>query len=282
MYTLIASIACSVSVSILLKVARQKQVDIGQAIAVNYLVAVLLALVLLQPHPASLLNPATPWWILIALGVLLPTIFLAMASAVRHAGIVLSDAAQRLSLFIPLLASFLLFGEQLAGQKLLGIGLALLALLCLLIRPRQTDGQSQNMRSVLMLLAVWVGYGTIDILFKQLSKAGAAFSSSLVVSFSLAGVLILTWLLARRTAWNRNSLLAGLLLGLLNFGNIYFYIRAHQTFPENPTLVFSAMNIGVISLGAIVGAGFFKEKLSLVNMAGVALAIVAIVALIPR
>ena len=282
MYTLIASIACSVSVSILLKVARQKQVDVGQAIAVNYLVAVLLAIVLLQPHPASLLNPATPWWILIALGVLLPTIFLAMAAAVRHAGIVLSDAAQRLSLFIPLLASFLLFGEQLAGQKLLGIGLALLALLCLLIRPRQADGQSQNMRSVLMLLAVWVGYGTIDILFKQLSKAGAAFSSSLVVSFSLAGVLILAWLLARRTVWNRNSLLAGLLLGLLNFGNIYFYIRAHQTFPENPTLVFSAMNIGVISLGAIVGAGFFKEKLSLVNMAGVVLAIVAIVALIPR
>lgn len=282
MYTLIASIACSVSVSILLKVARQKQVDVGQAIAVNYLVAVLLAIVLLQPHPASLLNPATPWWILIALGVLLPTIFLAMAAAVRHAGIVLSDAAQRLSLFIPLLASFLLFGEQLAGQKLLGIGLALLALLCLLIRPRQADGQSQNMRSVLMLLTVWVGYGTIDILFKQLSTAGAAFSSSLVVSFSLAGVLILAWLLARRTVWNRNSLLAGLLLGLLNFGNIYFYIRAHQTFPENPTLVFSAMNIGVISLGAIVGAGFFKEKLSLVNMAGVALAIVAIVALIPR
>ncbi len=282
MYTLIASIACSVSVSILLKVARQKQVDVGQAIAVNYLVAVLLAIVLLQPHPASLLNPATPWWILIALGVLLPTIFLAMAAAVRHAGIVLSDAAQRLSLFIPLLASFLLFGEQLGGQKLLGIGLALLALLCLLIRPRQADGQSQNMRSVLMLLAVWIGYGTIDILFKQLSKAGAAFSSSLVVSFSLAGVLILVWLLARRTVWNRNSLLAGLLLGLLNFGNIYFYIRAHQTFPENPTLVFSAMNIGVISLGALVGAGFFKEKLSLVNMAGVALAIVAIIALIPR
>ena len=282
MYTLLASIACSVSVSILLKVARQKQVDVGQAIAVNYLVAVLLAIVLLQPHPASLLNPATPWWILIALGVLLPTIFLAMAAAVRHAGIVLSDAAQRLSLFIPLLASFLLFGEQLGGQKLLGIGLALLALLCLLIRPRQADGQSQNMRSVLMLLAVWIGYGTIDILFKQLSKAGAAFSSSLVVSFSLAGVLILVWLLARRTVWNRNSLLAGLLLGLLNFGNIYFYIRAHQTFPENPTLVFSAMNIGVISLGALVGAGFFKEKLSLVNMAGVALAIVAIIALIPR
>ncbi|EKU28147.1 hypothetical protein C660_21877 [Alcaligenes sp. HPC1271] len=141
MLTLIASILCSVAVSILLKVARQRQIDVAQAIMVNYGVAVTLSLVLLQPHPSSLLNPATPWWILIALGVLLPSVFLFMAAAVRQAGIVLSDAAQRLSLFIPLLAAFLLFGEQLAGQKLLGIALALIALLCLLIRPRQASSQ---------------------------------------------------------------------------------------------------------------------------------------------
>jgi drug/metabolite transporter (DMT)-like permease len=141
MLTLIASILCSVAVSILLKVARQRQIDVAQAIVVNYGVAVTLSLVLLQPHPSSLLNPSTPWWILIALGVLLPSVFLFMAAAVRQAGIVLSDAAQRLSLFLPLLAAFLLFGEHLGGQKLLGIGLALTALLCLLIRPHQTSQQ---------------------------------------------------------------------------------------------------------------------------------------------
>jgi hypothetical protein len=68
----------------------------------------------------------------------------------------------------------------------------------------------------------------------------------------------------------------------LNFSNIYFYIRAHQTFPENPTLVFSAMNIGVISLGTLIGAGVFKEKLSLVNGFGILLAVGAIIVLIPR
>ena len=283
MLTLIASILCSVAVSILLKVARQRQVDVAQAIMVNYGVAVILSLVLLQPHPSRLLNPATPWWILIALGVLLPSVFLFMAAAVRQAGIVLSDAAQRLSLFLPLLAAFLLFGEHLGGQKLLGITLALTALLFLLMRPRQANSQDPGPgHPTLMLLAVWLGYGVIDIMFKQLSKAGAAFSSSLVVSFSLAGVLMLCWLLAKRTVWHRGSLLAGLVLGSLNFGNIFFYIRAHQIFPENPTLVFSAMNIGVIALGAVIGAGFFKEKLTALNIVGVALAIGAIVALIPR
>lgn len=283
MFTLITSIACSVAVSILLKIARQRQIDVGQAIAVNYVVAVCFASFLLQAQPQRLFEPSTPWWVLIALGFLLPSIFLAMAAAVRHAGIVLSDAAQRLSLFIPLIASFVLFGEALGSQKLTGIVVALTALALLLYKPQSVSGQAGHAKSsIISLLLVWVGYGVIDILFKQLSKSGAAFANSLVVTFSLAGVLMFAYLLYKRTRWNARSLLAGLILGLLNFGNIYFYIRAHQTFPQNPTLVFSAMNIGVISLGALVGAGVFKEKLSVVNIIGVVLAIVAVLALIPR
>ncbi|RTZ40702.1 EamA/RhaT family transporter [Candidimonas sp. SYP-B2681] len=282
MYTLIASVACSVAVSILLKMARRRNIQIDQAIAVNYVVAASLCLVIFQPHPASLLTPATPWWILIALGVMLPTIFLAMAGAVRHAGIVLSDAAQRLSLFIPLLAAFVLFGETLSLNKLAGIGVAIVALICLLIRPRQAEAGNDTRSTVLLLLSVWTGYGAIDVLFKQLSKSGAAFSSSLFVAFTLAGVLIFLYLIARRSVWAKRNIIAGLVLGTLNFGNIYFYIRAHQVFPQNPTLVFSAMNIGVISLGTLVGAGLFKEKLLWTNVLGIVLAITAIVLLIPK
>ncbi len=282
MYTLLISIACSVTVSVLLKLARRHQIDVAQAITMNYAVAAGLCLWLLRPEPASMLNPSTPWWVLAGLGVLLPSVFLAMAGAVRYAGIVLSDAAQRLSLFIPLIAAFVLFGEALSGSKLLGIAIGLTALVCLLIRPDASHTAHDRHKAILLLLAVWLGYGTIDILFKQLAKSGAAFSSSLLLAFSLAGVIIFIYLLIRRTAWNRRSLAAGLLLGLLNFGNIYFYVRAHQVFSENPTLVFSAMNIGVISLGTLVGAGLFKEKLSWLNGLGIALAVAAVIILIPR
>ncbi|NYT76179.1 EamA/RhaT family transporter [Alcaligenaceae bacterium] len=282
MYTLIISIACSVAVSILLKMARRQNIAIDQAIAVNYVVAAAFCLIVLRPQPASLLSPSTPWWILALLGVLLPTIFLAMAGAVRHAGIVLSDAAQRLSLFIPLIAAFVIFSEDVSGTKLSGIAIALVALVCLLLRPRQSSGSGDTLKTTGLLLAVWVGYGTIDILFKQLAKSGAVFSSSLFAAFALAGILIFVYLTLRRTVWQRRNIVAGLVLGLLNFGNIYFYIRAHQVFPDNPTLVFSAMNIGVISLGTLVGAGFFRERLSWVNAVGIVLAISAIVILIPR
>lgn len=283
MYTLIISMACSVAVSILLKVARQQRLDMGQAIAVNYVLAAALCLAVLRPHTSALLHPDTQWWVLIALGILLPAIFLAMAGAVRHAGIVLSDAAQRLSLFISLAAAFLIFGESHTPGKLVGIGLAIVALICLLRRGRNPEAQNSGGagRGTLLLLCVWIGYGVIDILFKQMARSGAEFASSLFAAFALAGLAMFAYMLARRTQWAVRNLVAGLILGLLNFSNIYFYLRAHQVFPHNPTLVFSAMNIGVISLGTLVGFLFFKEKLSWINVLGIALAIIAIVVLIP-
>ncbi|MGB6009433.1 EamA/RhaT family transporter [Castellaniella sp.] len=307
MHTLILSITFSVMVSVFLKLARRCQVRIEQAIAMNYVTACVLCLWLLRPPLESLGRQTPAAWVLLGLlGVLLPTVFLIMAAAVRQAGIVLSDTAQRLSLVIPILAAFLVFHEALSGLKGLGILLALGALACLLRRPASAPARADARTDMLSdgpapsddgphgatahkgrlawltLLGVWAGYGTIDILFKQMARAGAGFTSTLLLSFALAAVLMGLWLLIRRTHWHARSLAAGILLGALNFSNIYFYIRAHQTYPANPTLVFAAMNIGVISIGTLVGAGLFRERLSRTNLAGIGLALAAIVLLFPR
>ena len=286
MYTLILSISCSVAVSVLLKMARSRNIQIDQAIAFNYVMAGTLCALLLSPKPGTLLQSTAPWPLLLALGVLLPSVFLVMARAVQQAGIVLSDVAQRLSLLLPLIAAFTLFGETATQGKLAGIAVALLALAALLWRPGNRNAQAPaahgGMLTIALLLGVWFGYGTIDILFKQMAKAGSAFPTTLLGAFIMAGLVSFAYLFARRTAWSPRSLVAGLLLGLLNFGNIYFYVRAHQVYSDNPTLVFSAMNIGVISLGTLIGAGIFRERIHWVNALGVALAILAIFILFPR
>ena len=46
---LLASIVCSVLVSVLLKVARKQKINIEQAVAVNYIVAVTLTMLVLKP-----------------------------------------------------------------------------------------------------------------------------------------------------------------------------------------------------------------------------------------
>lgn len=285
---LLASVACSVTVAVLLKLARRWQVDVRQAIAMNYLVAALLCWAVLRPDAAGLLTPRTPWLVLAALGVLLPSVFLAMAAAVRHAGIVRSDAAQRLSLFIPLLAAFLLFGEPPSARKLVATLLAAGALTCLLRRAGPVQGPANaaadpdhGRAAWLWPLAVWLGYGVIDILFKQVARAGTAFAGGLLLAFVIAGLLMLAYLLRRRVRCQARHLAAGVVLGLANFGNILTYIRAHQSLPEHPALVFASMNMGVITLGTLVGALAFREPLSRLNLLGIALALGAIVLMAP-
>lgn len=285
---LLAGVACSVTVAVLLKLARRWQVDVRQAIAMNYLVAALLCWAVLRPDAAGLLTPRTPWLVLAALGVLLPSVFLAMAAAVRHAGIVRSDAAQRLSLFIPLLAAFLLFGEPPSARKLVATLLAAGALTCLLRRAGPVQGPANaaadpdhGRAAWLWPLAVWLGYGVIDILFKQVARAGTAFAGGLLLAFVIAGLLMLAYLLLRRVRCQARHLAAGVVLGLANFGNILTYIRAHQSLPEHPALVFASMNMGVITLGTLVGALAFREPLSRLNLLGIALALGAIVLMAP-
>ncbi|MFZ7142232.1 EamA/RhaT family transporter [Avibacterium avium] len=281
MHYLFLAIACSVAVSVLLKVARKFNVVIEQAIAFNYLVALLLSYFLLQPDFqgqgfTDFIVQNENSAIFLSLGLLLPSVFIIMSKAVEFAGIVRSDAAQRLSLFLPILAAFVLFDEQLSQSRIISLILAFSALFCLINKPRE---KGLSVKGGLSLLAVWFGYGVIDILFKQTAKMGSAFPTTLFIAFALAMCVMFMYLLIKRTQWNGASLLAGIVLGGLNFMNILFYIRAHQSFSQNPTLVFAGMNIGVICLGALVGAIVFKEKISKINGVGVVLGISAILSL---
>ena len=279
MFNLIIAVLCSVAVSVLLKVARKRHIEIQQAIAFNYIVALSLSWFLLKPDFKGLeftdfiaQSENTP--IFLALGILLPSVFIIMSKAVEFAGIVRSDAAQRLSLFLPILAAFLIFHETLSQSKVVGIVLAFVGLFCLLSKPNQQS--AVDFRGILGLVGVWFGYGIIDILFKQIAKSGDIFPTTLFIAFSLAACIMFIYLLFKRTQWNVASFVGGIILGVLNFFNILFYIKAHQSFGSNPTLVFAGMNIGVICLGTITGALIFKEKISKVNWLGIVFSLCAI------
>lgn len=275
------AVLCSVSVGVLLKIARPKGIAIAQSIAVNYLVATALCYFLLKPDFQGQTfveivgnNPSSS--LFFALGILLPVVFLIQAKALEFAGIIRTDAAQRLSLFLPILAAFTLFGEAVTSHKLMALVLAFMALGCLLWKSHHGIEQRGKI-AIISLVFVWLGFGVIDILFKQLAKSGSAFPLTLLIAFISAGCVMFIYLLLKRTQWHVPSVATGLLLGVLNFANILFYIKAHQVMKDDPTLVFTGMNLGVICLGTLVGALFFKEKIHKINYLGVAIAIFAII-----
>lgn len=286
MHFILLSMTCSVLVSVLLKLAPRRGLDVAQMVTWNYLATSLLAAWILQPSLEALRKPGAPWPELLVLAALLPTLFLVLAAAVRHAGIVRTDVAQRLSLLLSLAAAFLLFGETAGPMKLAGLALGLCAVVGILARP--DPHAVPDRRGWWLLLAVWAGFAVVDVMLKRLAMAGTPSGAALLVAFSLAFAGMLAW---QGWRWVRHDVRpgarhigAGLLLGLINFGNIVFYIRAHQTLPDSPAVVFASMNIGVVVLGTLVGVLAFGEKTSRLNRIAIALAVVAIalIALAPK
>lgn len=280
MHFLFFSVLCSVLVSVQLKLAQRRGIDTGQAIAWNYAIAALLCGWLFDPPMASLREPQAPLLPLVALALLLPTIFLAMAASVRVAGIVRTDVAQRLSLVLSLIAAFVLFGETADAWKIGGLALGLLAIVCIVVRNEPASPGTAGPARWLLPLVVLLGYASVDILLKHIAAAGTPFAASLLFAFIGAFIvmaLLQGWQqLRQRRAPTWTALPAGLLLGATNFGNILFYVRAHQALPDNPAVVFSMMNIGVVVLGTLVGVWGFGERLGRLNKLAIPLAIVAI------
>ena len=278
---LLSSVLCSVLVSVLLKLMQRRGIDTAQGIAWNYLAASLLCFTLLDPPLASLATPQAPWPALGLLAVLLPGIFLALSASVRAAGIVRTDIAQRMSLVLSLLAAFLWFGEEADAQRLAGLALGLLAIVLLVLRPRAAAAQSEGGWSGWALpLLVLVGYASVDVLLKHIAAAGTPFAASLQVAFVAAFVVMMGVQRVRRARGGPSLTLpalgAGLLLGALNFGNILFYVKAHRALPDNPAVVFSTMNIGVVVLGTLAGMLLFRERLNRINLLAIPLAVIAI------
>jgi drug/metabolite transporter (DMT)-like permease len=268
----------------MLKLARRYHIDVYQAVTWNYSMAILLTWFFYRPSLANLSQ--SPVYNYIALGFLFPALFIIMATSVRKAGIVRTDVAQRLSLFIPIIAAFLLFGEASTPVKIIGIILAFIAILCAIpwqkSRGRVNSSKEAEKGSWVYLLIVFLGFGVIDVLLKQITKANnVPFTTAIFIIFILAFALsfigLIYQVVTKKMRFSWPHILIGWVLGLFNFGNILFYLKAHKALANNPSSVFSSMNIGVIVVGALIGMIIFKEKLSTLNKIGLLVAVLAIV-----
>lgn len=275
MLYLVLSIVCSVAVGVFFKIARKESTNAKQIVLFNYFFALLLCYVAFSPDVKTITTEA-PFLLYISLGILLPVVFLFLIISIKNIGIVKTDAAQRLSLFVSIVAAWLLFKEVFSVAKIIGITVGFLALFCVL---NKTDSSVKS--NLKYPILVFFGFGIIDILFKKVAAFTAVpYTSSLFVIFLIAFFFMFWAVLYERIAQKKvfeiKNLVFGFLVGCFNFGNILFYLKAHQAFSANPSTVFAGMNMGVILLGSIVGLAVFKEKLSKLNFIGLGLALASI------
>lgn len=278
MVYVILSIFCSVTVGILLKLAKKKGYSFYQIININYFVAWVMTILLYEPKLKNDLSFSTTS-IVLSLCLLLPIVFIFQAKAITYSGIVKTDIAQRMSLFLPLFFSFFILKETFNNYKWIGVILAFMAIFLSFYRKKNTENETN--KKWYFLLLVLLGFGSIDILFKQVASLKElqfkeilylVFPGAFLISFFISGY----YLIKQKETFNKQVISWGIGVGLLNFGNISLYIKAHQALSTSPSTVFASMNMGVIILGSLVGILIFKENMNRWNYLGIVLSLLAI------
>lgn len=275
MINLFISILCSVSVGVLFKYIKAKTSVNIFLITVNYLFAIIATYVGL--HPVIDTGVVAFNYFTISLSVLLPSVFIFLSLSIHYSGIIKTDIAQRISLVIPIACSYWLFNETISGMKWIGLITGFISFWFIL-----SKGKKLTQSNSIYLLFVFAGYGVIDVLFKQVAlQKNIPYITALFFifcgSFIFSVIITLVSWFKKKLIIEKNVFFYGILLGLLNFLNIYFYLKAHQSFAKHPTTVFATMNFGVIFFATLIGAFYFKEKLSRKNILGLVLAVIAII-----
>ena len=227
-------------------------------------------------------NTTDMQWLLpaIIIGVLFIVNFFLMAYSAQNIGISITTVAGKMSVIIPMVFSIYFYSEDLPAFKIIGIVLAMAAVFMAVFKK---DNGRFNPLKLIVPFIIFASMGVTDALLKYAQDAYISDDKAPVFSASLFGIaLILAFLFltirpknfvqfSRWPVW-----LAGLVLGLVNFGSVYFVILALNSKVFDSSIVFGITNICIVTISALVGGLVFREKLSVVNIVGIVLSVAAI------
>ncbi|MCT4638670.1 MAG: EamA family transporter [Bacteroidales bacterium] len=281
MIWIILTVLCSVFIFVLFRAIGENRVPLIYPIVINYFVGALLGIVTLSDIN-GVITEGTPWMaVSVGIGLLFIGNFFIIGWGTKIVGISLSSASVKMSLLMPVLFSIIRYNEPVTEYKLAGILLALGALLFISIKKGEKRSVSRKDWYVIPVL--FIGSGCVDtsIKFAQsefLSGSDFAGFSGFVFLFAgLCGIILTAVLRYKFSGFlNKRALIYGLLLGMFNFGALYFFIKALHSEVFDTSIIFGVNSILILIFTAIVGILFFKERLTKLNLAGIGLAIISI------
>lgn len=284
MIFLVASILCSTIIGILFDQFERFEVDNFQAIVFNYLVCVVCATLTLGHSPATPQFWQEAWFpYAILLGGIFISIFTMVAITIQKFGITVGVIVQKMSIIVSVSFALLYYGESSSTLKIVGILLALLAIV--LTNIRQSSEQKETLPFYLWLypFLVFFGAGIGEIILQYVETRLTSGNGNLqFVGFlfgtagSIGFLILMGKLLLRKTQFAWKNVVAGILLGIPNFGSIYFLMKA-LGFGWEGSVIFPVNNVGIIILSALLAVLFFNEKLNTWNIIGVGLATLSII-----
>lgn len=282
MTDLLLSILFSTILVVFFKLFAKFNIHNLHAIVINYITAAVTGLIIM---PFSLQQALrSPWWIhTLILGIVFVSIFLVMALTTQKAGMAVTSVAGKMSMVIPVMVGVLYFKEELNIWQWVGLAIAIMAVLAISYRK---DHIKPSIWVILLPFILFLGSGFIDTylniaqkLFIQEEEFVPFTSLIFLFAFISGFIFLLIQSLRTKQIPTLRSIFAGVLLGIFNWGSLFFLLRALR-FAELPSaVVFAFNNIGIVITSAITGILLFGEKYRWINYAGLILSVLAIVLL---
>lgn len=279
------SIGCSTIIIIVFKLFKRFEIQTFQAIVFNYVTCVVCGWIVMQEFPIQRSMLTASWFpFALTLGIIFILTFNIIAQTVAHFGITISTIMQRMSVLLSVPFAIIAYAESLPLLKVIGLVAAVLAIIFANL-PDQKNVIPKALPHSWMwlypaLILLFSGFIEIILMYVERSTAGESnlqFTTLLFATAALIGTIkvgIELLLGKNKLAWK--NLVAGIALGIPNFGSIYFVLLALNV-GWGGSVVFPVNNVAVIMLAVTIAWLFFGEKLSKINILGVLLAILAII-----
>ncbi len=223
------------------------------------------------------------------IGILFIIMFFIVGKSSEKAGIAITTVASKMSVVIPITISLLIDPLDIVTvPKSLAIIMTFIAVFLTVYKRRAIETET---RRLLYPVLLFFGMGLVDSLvkiaqLKYVDEADLAFFSAILFSVSAISGLIAATLFknTRIVPFSLKNIIHGIPLGVVNFGSIYFFIRAldyNTGFSPffDSSVIFGINNLGIVSLSVLTGLLAFREKLSALNWTGISLSVIAIVVL---
>ncbi|OFX54517.1 MAG: hypothetical protein A2046_02790 [Bacteroidetes bacterium GWA2_30_7] len=283
MLSLLLSILCSALIFVTFKFIENLKINTFIPIIINYVIATSLGLWLSSTENVFNSNIYTNEFIIISIiaGFMFIAMFMSIALSTQKAGIAVTSIAGKMSVVFPIIFSIFYFNENVTIIKIVAILLALSSIALTVYKKEKTDN-----KRLLYPLVIFIGIGFLDSLMKYsqaviINPQNLSVFTALCFGISLCFGIIFSFFKKNLFVFFKDYriYIAGIILGFLNYGSMYFLIKALTNSSFDSSITFGLNNLGIVGFSVLSGLLLFKEKLNLINWIGIILSIISIILL---
>lgn len=277
MFFLILTIASHTLVMFAMRFTESNRGNRYAATVFTYITCAILAFILMEDK--TMYYPGSEYLFMLGIsafnGICMTAGMLLCRLSMGVNGTPISTTFNRLGVLIPTLSSILFFHEIPKPVQVVGIALAVTAIVY--INSGKEERKNNHIKSVKLLILIFVVGGMIDLNTKIYELYGNAAMKGQYIFFTFVFCIIVSLIvmMAKDRKFSKQDMLVGAATGLPNTFILYFSLRAVSVLPAY--IVFPAYSAGVILLVNIFNYFVFRESLSKQEKAATGLVAVALI-----